>query len=201
MVRKLIFFLGCLLLFCFGIKAQVKTVYYIGDEVIADSTLIGFVTSYAVYGKLANDSLYSYKRYDIYDRLMSTGSFKDEALKIPHGKFFFYLTVPAFNELYNSTFYDEDYKSFIYQKGEFIDGVSTGRLTNFYPDGKIMATVVFEAGLQQGEFVGYDAKGRVETLGKYINGKKEGEWLFRRGKKKAFYVNNVIQKKASAKIN
>jgi hypothetical protein len=201
MMKKLVFFLGCLLIFCLGLEAQVKTVYYVGDEVITDSTLVRYATSYAVYGKLTNDSLYAYKRYDIYDSLMSTGFFKDEALKVPHGKFVHYLTVPAFNELYNLSFYDEDYTSFVYEKGEYVDGLSVGRWSSYYPNGKVMATVVFEAGLQQGEFVSYDAKGQVETFGKYVNGKKEGEWLFRRGKKKVFYVNNVIQKKASAKIN
>lgn len=200
MKRVIVLFI--FLVFGFGLQAQVKTVYYFGDEVITDSALVkSFATSFAVYGKLSNDSVYTYKRYDIYNSLISIGAFKDEALKIPHGKFKHYLTVDQFNELYNSAFYTEDHASFLYEEGQFIDGLSTGRWISYYPTGKIFATVNFENGLKDGEFVSYNAKGDVETLGTYKNGKKEGDWLYKRGKKKVFYVNDVIQKKVGAKVN
>ena len=65
-MKRVVVFLGCMLLFCFGLKAQVKTIFYFGDEVILDSTLVSsYATSFAVYGKLSNDSVYAYKRYDL----------------------------------------------------------------------------------------------------------------------------------------
>lgn len=200
-MKRVVVFLGCMLVFCFGLKAQVKTIFYFGDEVILDSTLVSsYATSFAVYGKLSNDSVYAYKRYDIENNLMSTGFFKDENLKIPHGKFIYYSTVEAFNELYSLSYYFENKSTFVSEQGAFKDGLSVGRWISYYPDGKILASVNFQDGLQQGEFVNYDSKGRVETLGSYINGKKEGEWLFKRGKKKVFYLNDMVQKKASAKV-
>lgn len=184
-----------------ALKAQVKTVYYLGEKVMLDTTLASsLATSFAVYGKLSNDSLYVFKRYDILNNLMITGSFKDEALSIPHGKFTYYSDVETFNDTHNSVFPYTDKNIFISEEGQYENGLSTGRWSSYYPDGKILGTVNFQNGLKQGEFVAYDEKGRVQTFGIFKDDKKEGEWLFKRGKKKIFYVNDIEQKKVSGKI-
>ena len=169
---------------------------------MTDTTLAStYATSFAIYGKLSNDSIYVYKRYDIYNNLMITGSFKDEDLSIPHGKFTFYSDVETFNETNYSSFPYTDKNIFVAEVGTYEDGLSVGRWQTYYPDGKPFAVVNFEKGLKQGEFVVYDKNGKVETLGNYIDDKKEGEWLLKRGKKKVFYVNDKEQKRGSDKIN
>lgn len=193
--KKIVFIFSLILSLAFGLKAQVKTIFYLDDKVIRDSTLVSaFSTSYAVYGKLSNDTLYTYKRYDILNNLMVTGSFQDEALTIPHGKFTFYSDVETFNNTHNTTFPLTDKNIFISEEGRYENGLSVGRWNGYYPNGKILGTLNFENGLKQGEFVGYDKNGKVETLGSYKDDKREGEWLLKKGKKKVFYVNDIEQK-------
>lgn len=200
-MKNILILFSLILFSTLGLKAQVKTIYYLGEKLILDSTLVSsLATSFAVYGKLSNDSLYVYKRYDILNNLMSTGSFKDENLKVPHGKFTFYSDVETFNDTYNSAFPFTDKNIFVSEEGQYDDGLSVGRWVGYYPDGKILMAVNFENGLKQGEFVAYDVKGRVQTFGVFKDDKKEGEWLLKRGKKKVFYVNDIEQKKVSGKI-
>lgn len=200
-MKKILILLSLILLSTLGLKAQVKTIYYIGEKVMRDSTLAStLATSYAVYGKLTNDSLYVYKKYDILNNLMITGSFKNDSLNIPHGKFTFYSDVETFNDTHDSVFPYTDKNIFVSEEGQYENGLSVGRWIGYYPDGKILMTVNFENGLKQGEFVGYDEKGRVETLGVFKADKKEGEWLLKRGKKKIFYINDIEQKRGSGKV-
>jgi hypothetical protein len=200
MKRKIIL-LSFMLFSMLGLKAQVKTIYYLGEKVMLDTTLASsLATSFAIYGKLTNDSLYSFKRYDIRNNLMITGSFKDEALSIPHGKFTYYSDVETFNDTHNTVFPYADKNIFVSEEGQYDNGLSIGKWIGYYPDGKIFATVNFQNGLKQGEFVAYDENGRVQTFGIFKDDKKEGEWLLKRGKKKIFYVNDIEQKKVSGKI-
>ena len=106
----------------------------------------------------------------------------------------------TFNYTHNSVFPYTDKNIFISEEGQYENGLSTGRWSSYYPDGKILGTVNFQNGLKQGEFVAYDEKGRVQTFGIFKDDKKEGEWLLKRGKKKIFYVNDIEQKKVSGKI-
>lgn len=200
MKRKIIL-LGLMLFSIIGLKAQVKTIYFLGEKVMLDTTLASsLATSFAVYGKLSNDSLYSFKRYDILNNLMVTGSFKDEALSIPHGKFIFYSDVETFNDTHNTAFPYTDKNIFISEEGQYENGLSIGKWIGYYPNGKILMSINYENGLKQGKFISYDEKGRVEVLGTFVDDKKEGEWLFKRGKKKVFYVNDIEQKKVNGKI-
>lgn len=200
-MKKIVFLISLILTLTAALKAQVKTIYYMGDRVISDTTLVSsFSTSFAVYGKLSTDSLYFYKRYDIENNLMITGSFMDEGLKIPHGKFKFYNYVATFNDTHNTAFTFIDKNIFVSEEGAYDNGVNSGRWTSYYPDGKVFKTVKFENGLKQGEFVAYDEKGRTEILGNYIDDKREGEWLLKRGKRKVFFVNDIEQKKVSGNV-
>ena len=172
-----------------------------GEKVLTDTTLAStFATSFAIYGKLINDSLYFFKKYDIYNNLMTTGSFIDENLTIPHGKFKFYSDVETFNDIQNTAFPFTDKNIFVAEEGEYDNGLNVGRWNSYYPNGKLFKTVNFEIGLKQGEYVAYNQNGEVETLGNYINDKREGEWLLKRGRKKVFFVNDIEQKKVSGKI-
>lgn len=200
-MKKVFILFSLILCFSSTIKAQVKTIYYLGDKVIQDSTIAStLATSYAIYGKLSNDSLYVYKKFDIQNNLMTTGSFKDENLTIPHGKFIFYSDVETFNDTYNSTFPFTDQNIFVAEEGEFKNGLTNGPWKTYYPDGSSFANVSFVEGLKQGDFISYNPKGKVEIFGTYINDKKEGEWLFKRGRKKIFYVNDSQQKKVNGKV-
>lgn len=185
-----------------GLNAQVKTIYYAGEQVLTDTTLAKtYATSFAIYGKLSNDSLYVFKKYDIYNNLLGTGTYKDEFLIIPHGKFTYYSDVETFNDFNNSSFPYTNKNIFVSEEGNYEDGLAVGEWKSFYPDGKLMAVGTFKNGKKQGKFAAYNAKGILETSGNYVNDKKEGEWIFKRGRKKIFYVNDVEQKKVKGNIN
>src|SRR3954469_23225834 len=86
--------------FCLNGFSQVKTVYYDEeDNVISDSSR---AASYAIYGKLTGDSLYTYKKYDEDGYVTVTGSFRDDSLKVPQGKFVYYDWVDELTTLGNT---------------------------------------------------------------------------------------------------
>ena len=66
--------------------SQAKPIYFNGNKV---TTNADEATSYGVYGKLSGQDLWVLKRYDLDDNLMLSGSYKDEQLSKPHGKFIF----------------------------------------------------------------------------------------------------------------
>ena len=201
-MKKTLIILSLVLFTSISLYAQVKTIYYFGDDVMRDTTLAkDYATSFAVYGKLNTDSVYIYKRFDIANNLMNTVSFKDDKLTIPHGKFIYYSDVYTFNEMFNSNYPYTGKNIFISEEGNYEDGLTVGKWKRYFPDGKIMVIVNFHKGLKEGDFIVYDTKGRVETSGKYLNDKKEGKWIFKNGKRIVYYVNDVKQKNIEANVN
>ena len=93
MKYKLLIFLCC----CTFLQAfsQAKPIYFNGNRITTDAER---ATSYGVYGKLSGENLWTLKRYDLYDNLMLSGSYKDEQLTIPHGKFIFYGSIFDYND-------------------------------------------------------------------------------------------------------
>jgi len=182
------------IVFCIGIcqtvLAQVKPIYFKGDEIITDSTK---ATSYAIYGKLSNEELWTVKRFDLYNDLIMTGTYKDRNLRIPHGKFTFYGDIDRFNYLYGTFFYIKDRYRFIGETGSFIDGKKTGIWLSFYPDGKVLTSEVYVNNVLNGSYVCYDRKGKMLSMGSYVNGQMDGEWLLHGGLQKVIYELGVLK--------
>ncbi len=77
-------------------------------------------------------------------------------------------------------------------KGNTLDGEKDGIFTYYNPKGKIIKSVLFSNGtlikdddfsaanqikkLKEGEHIAYHKNGRIKETGKYLNGKKQGEW-------------------------
>jgi antitoxin component YwqK of YwqJK toxin-antitoxin module len=175
---------------CQSSFAQVKPIYFKGDEITTDSTK---ATSYAVFGKLSTDDLWLIKRYDLYNSLMVTGSFKDVQMKIPHGKFTYYEYVDVFNNANNTFFNFKGRERFTSGSGSFIDGKQNGIWLTFFPDGKVFTSSTFVNGVLHGEFSKYDRKGAMEIGGNYVNGKKDGEWIFASGLHKIVYQLDSVK--------
>lgn len=196
------------ILFSFNLSviAQVKPIYLNGNQIVSDPNK---ATSYGVFGKISNEDIWVLKRYNLYDELMSTGSFKDASLTIEHGDFVFYSYVQDFNDEYLTHFSIKDKSRFIAQKGKFDNGLETGEWIWYFPTGSVMTILTYEKGVKNGPFYNYDRNGNVIQSGKYLNGEKEGEWLYNRGKDREFYVKGIpqeeskkqIQSKASGTIN
>lgn len=157
------------------LSAQVKPVYFIGDSLTKDSTK---ATLYGVFGKLDAENLYVLKVYDFYDNLISSGTFKDDSLKVPHGKFSYYDSVYEFNEENGTYYYLKDKDRFLSEQGSFNNGFKTGRWISFYPDGKFFTIVNYVNGLKQGEYKKFDRKGRTLVEGQYLLDLEDGTWKF-----------------------
>ncbi|RZL49895.1 MAG: hypothetical protein EOP00_06200 [Pedobacter sp.] len=186
MKRSFLFIVGIL---CLQISfAQVKPIYFIGDSITTDQTK---ATHYAVSGKLSGEDIYVLKMYDLYDNLIQTGFYKDEALAIPHGKFLMYASVNEFNHNHDTNFYFKEKDRFLAEQGSYADGKKIGRWVQFYPDGKIFQITNYIQDIKHGEFKTFNRRGKVMTSGNYKLDLKDGDWNYDNGKKET-YVNGIV---------
>lgn len=182
-------------LFAFG---QYKPIYFWGENIVTDSTK---ATSYGIFGKLTGENLYALKVFDLRNNLITTGTYKDEKLKIAHGAFVYYASVQVFNGMNATNFVLKDKERFLSGKGFFTDGKKTGRWISFYPDGRIMNVTSYVNDIKHGFFGVYTKKGKVVVSGTYIDDEKDGEWLYDNGKVKEIYVKGVKQSAPKKRVN
>ncbi|WP_316766497.1 hypothetical protein [Pedobacter frigiditerrae] len=186
---KWFFFLACFVI-SGATLAQVRPIYFINDKITTDSTK---ATSYAIYGKLSTEELWTIKRFDLYNDLIMTGTYKDVDLKTPHGKFTYYGDVDMFNNQFDTFYYFKDRYRFTSQIGNFIDGKKTGVWLSFYPDGKVLTSEIFVENMLNGLYSSYDRKGKMISTGNYVNGKMDGEWLLYGGLQKDIYEMGILK--------
>lgn len=197
-MKKIILFVNCLLFSHFAFS-QAKPIYFKGDKVTADSTK---ATSYAVYGKLSTEDLWIFKRFDLYNNLMQTGSYLDSVLTIPHGKFVFYNYLDDFNAQNNENYKLKGKRMYVSQVGNFFDGLEEGSWLLFFPDGTLFSKQNFDAGKLHGEYFTFDKYGKVVIQGNYKDGKRNGEWLFKNENVKVVYdMDNTISTAPLPKTN
>lgn len=178
--------------------AQLKPIYFIGESITKDSTL---ATSYGIYGKLTGEGLYALKIFDLDNNLKTTGTYKDENLKIAHGDFVYYADVALFNQVNGTSFILKGKTRFITGKGSFVEGRQTGRWISFFPNGKIMNVTTYSSGIRHGFYGTFDKKGKNLVSGAYHTGQKDGEWLYDNGKVKEIFIKGVKQQKSKNKKN
>ncbi|MES2418567.1 MAG: hypothetical protein V4541_10310 [Bacteroidota bacterium] len=178
------FFLFLLFSLNFWAFAQIKPIYFAGDVIVSDATR---ATSYAIYGKLTNEDLWVVKQYDLSNQLISTGSYRDSLLAVPHGVFTYYNDITGFNEVNKTGYILKGKTKFIYMKGGYTEGKRTGQWFTFYPDGKVREIICYELGQASGEYKMFDKRGTVLEIGKYMGGKKDGEWISSGGKQTNIY--------------
>jgi len=188
--------LCCCCFICVNLHAQVKPIYFKGDQLTSDQSI---ATSYAIYGKLSSEELWVIKRYDLMDNLMLTGTYQDSLLAVPHGDFVFYMDVAAFNEQNGTAFTIKNKTRFNFQKGSFVNGLEQGRWILFFPDGNILNIQHYVDGKLHGEFKTFDRFGNELISGHYKNGELDGEWLLNKGTKKNTYENGVFKSSVAVK--
>lgn len=178
------------------VSAQVIPIYFYGDSIVSNKNK---ATSYAVYGKLSDQELWAFKRYDLYDNLLQTGSYKDDRLTTPHGVFSFYMDLEAFNDLHLTNYKLKDKYRFLSQAGNFTNGLEDGKWQLFYPDGTVFNSQVYVKGKLQGEFVTYDKYGNIEIKGNYVDGQRDGLWIFEGGAQEVIYEKGVLKSAMNVK--
>lgn len=182
----------CFFLMIAGLSSysQVKTILLDNqDHITKDSSA---AVAYGVYGILAGDSLYTFKKFDFDGVLLTSGSFKDDKLQVPEGKFVYYGWITPNNNNENSTYEINGKERYIELTGNYSNGVRVGRWITSYPNGKLKQIVTFYQGIPHGAFQFYDANGKLNTQGLYRAGKKNGKWTLNGGKQEDIYDNGKL---------
>jgi hypothetical protein len=177
----------------FCAQAQVKPIYFNGNRIISDANK---ATSYGVYGKLSNEDLWVLKRYDLYDNLMLSGTYKDEQLSTPHGKFIFYNSIFEYNYQNYTNFKNPSTDRYISQQGEYVNGLEDGKWYDYFPDGKIMGYRTYINGKLDGELKLFDYKGKQLFVGQYKEGLKVGTWYDLKKKLKQVFDHDKLMSTA-----
>lgn len=186
---KILISLGLILLPFFSVNAQVAPIYFYGNQVTQDKDK---ATSYAIYGKLSTGNIYTFKRFDLYDNLLQTGSFANETLTVPHGKFTFYSDVNDFNIMYKQSFSIKGKTRFVSQEGNFVNGKEQGKWLLYFPDGNVFNSQEFVDGKLNGKFITFDRYGKSIVSGNYVDGEKDGEWLYEKDKIREIWQMGVL---------
>jgi hypothetical protein len=188
-MKRIIF---CFLLLLTGLNgySQVKSVLLdrIG-AITRDSTL---AATYAVFGKITGDSVYSFKKFDFDGILLASGTFKDDSLRVPHGNFTYYDWITPGNNPVSESYDIKGKERFVAVTGRFLDGLQTGRWISFYPDGKMRQIVTYYKGIIHGAFQAFDQNGKTLAEGLYVSGKKQGTWMINGGKQENIYVRDEL---------
>lgn len=184
--------LVCFLLLFAGLSsdAQIKTILLDGkDQLTLDSTQ---AVTYAVLGKITGDTVYTFKKYDFSGVLLASGSFRDDNMEVPVGKFVYYNWITPENNNRNDGFEINGKERYIELIGAYRNGRRDGRWISFYPDGKMKQIITFAQGIIHGSYKAFDSRGEEQLSGIYTNGKKEGTWTLNGGKQENEYVNDQL---------
>jgi hypothetical protein len=196
-MKRIIF---CFLLFAGSINniySQVKSILLDGrDRIVADSAL---AVNYAVFGKVEGDTVYTFKKFDFNGVLLTSGTFKDDSLKVPHGNFVYYDWITPDNN-YTNLGYEIDGKArYVVLSGKYINGLRVGKWLSFYADGKVKQMANYVQGALNGLYQSYDNSGKVQISGSYVRDKKQGTWILRGGKQEDEYVDDKLISSLSGK--
>lgn len=131
--------------------------------------------SYALIDKLS-DTAYQVRTYDMKDTILTEGTYKDELLNIPNGKFSYYLDKkldPALEGVSTA-----ETGNFVWRVGYFANGVKTGMWVDFWKRGLKKYSFVYKVDKLNGRYRRYDYKNNnyITEEGNYVDNDKEGEW-------------------------
>lgn len=178
-----------LLLACFGVRAQVRPIYFIADSITTDKSK---ATHYGVFGKISTDTLWTFKLYDLRNNLVQVGTFADSLLMMPVGKFSYYSSVDDFNYDHHTHFYFKQTDRFLAEQGQYVAGKKSGRWIEFFPDGKILSITVYLAGIKHGEYKLFNERGKLLVSGQHVLDLRDGEWKYSEGKKETYKSGELI---------
>ncbi|MDP9048535.1 MAG: hypothetical protein M3N14_10385 [Bacteroidota bacterium] len=170
-----------------------------GHRPTGDSTKAVY---YTIVEKLS-DSAWYVKEYKIPNLIISSGTYIDQKMKIPDGKFIYY-------EL-GGTEDGTKIHFFAYRAtvAYFSHGVKSGQWIDFYENGSKKTVSTYEKDRLNGLYQTYNGKDNIIAEGYYQNGLKQGEWcilgedgfvnltdIYEHGKKikSIHYIDDLVQK-------
>jgi hypothetical protein len=173
MFNRLLFIGVLIIIQAISASAQIhKRFLNKNGKIIKDSTK---ADSYILYQKEGPDSLWSMVKLDMQHLPMEKGTYLDEELTIPHGKFVYYRTniiqkkVDAHHSLIDTVFT-------VRLSGYYSNGLKEGIWMTRYPDGNKRGYLTYEQDVLNGLCETYDDNGKLYSRGNYIKGLREGDW-------------------------
>jgi antitoxin component YwqK of YwqJK toxin-antitoxin module len=146
--------------------AQTKKVFLSEDGSTVDSSKAVFYLLI----KQISDTSWTANQYSMDDLIITEGTYKDESLQIPHGKFFYYNKRPKTKQQQGSV-------NYVQTIGEFKNGLREGQWINFNYDNSKVSLDTYLNDKLNGLHENYGDKTLPITVrGQYIENLKEGEW-------------------------
>lgn len=139
--------------------------------------------SYVVMKKADADTVWAMSQYNMFDSLMTSGSYKEASMATPHGLFAYYRYVPAYyitkyNYATHST--DTSFKpnrNIKYTEGYFISGKKNGKWLEYNEDGVKETESYFINDVASGPVTIYNSRtGLLVSKGQMLNGERDGDW-------------------------
>lgn len=173
-MKKYLYLAACMLV---GqqLFAQTQKVYVTKSGDITTNSNRG--SSYLVVKEL-NDTTYLSLQYDMHNRLMSKGTYRDAFLTIPNGKFTYYDNKQ--NSEVSNVSYNENgnNKLHIETAGYFANGIRTGMWRTFTEDGQVATEFSYENNVVNGPYKTYTSYPDCYGEGTMVNGKLDGKFKY-----------------------
>jgi antitoxin component YwqK of YwqJK toxin-antitoxin module len=153
-------------------SAQTKKAYISADgNAVADPQK---ATSYVLVKKI-NDSVYLAQVYDMQSHLLVKGTYKDELMNQPNGKFFYYHKKLVLINDNNGLKIDTT--TYLERTGYFVNGTKNGTWVEYKDNGQKDRLYAFVNNKLNGPFRAYNPLIEIVSQeGNFIDDVKEGEW-------------------------
>lgn len=128
---------------------------------------------YLLIQKFDGSDGYLVTKYDIQNNLISKGSYKDEHLTVPSGKFIYYAK-PKPDNVFQDTSYSADNKYYLASTGYYVDGKREGLWTEYAPNGEKTTECTYKNGILNGPYKAFSNNFYGE--GTAVNGRVSGKF-------------------------
>jgi hypothetical protein len=170
---KKLFSLLAMIMITSQLFAQTQKVYLTkSGKFTADANK---ATGYLLVQKLTGSEGYQATQYDMHNTLVSKGTYKDESLTVPSGKFVYYAK-PDKDQVFRSASYKGEDKYYLSSTGYYVNGKRAGVWTEYTPTGEKMTECTYENGVLNGPYKAY--ANNFSGEGNAVNGKIEGKFTW-----------------------
>lgn len=192
---KLLFTLLLLSLVYVSAFGQNKKYFLDVQNEICDSSK---AASYMIlFEKKQSDSVFKMNQFSIEDILLTSASFKDSALSIPHGKFEYYSLIRnnvSGRDVLKNIIPVKPIGSFLESEGHYSSGKKSGIWTEYDSEGRVKTIETYVDDVLNGDYAQYDINNNVIVRGEYINNLREGRWVVFGGSQDDIYKNGKVIK-------
>lgn len=166
-------------------QKNIKKIFLDEEFNQVDSGNRAWYTAYT--GKPEGSQFYSMSVFNEEGNLMMNASYQDENLKIKAGE-----TI-----IYQYVFDEEGYplSTYMFSKENYLDNQLNGRQQQFDASGKAVVIAHYKNGVLHGDFVEFlpfSNQERIIKIGRYENGKKEGDWILGETRKLYTYKQGKV---------